>query len=76
MWDIFSWPSFADYLRQRRAASTTTTPALPTSVSPSVLATLNRQAQLLGRQKGRKSTLLTGGLLGTPSLAKQGLFSL
>ena len=54
----------------QKKSSAPLTPAIPTTTSPNVLAALRRQNTMLAGQKGRQSTLLTGGLLGSPASRK------
>jgi hypothetical protein len=53
--------------------STITAPAAANVTSPQILQPMARSRKRLASLGGRQSTLLTGGLLGSPSLLKQGL---
>jgi len=51
----------------------TNIPAEVTTASPAITQSLAASRRRLAALHGRKSTLLSGGLLGNPSLLKQGL---
>jgi hypothetical protein len=72
LFSIFAPLAAAAYFKS--TAKTTPSPATPSVISPQVTGATNLTRQRYSA-KGRKSTLLTGGMFAEPSLLKQGLMA-